>query len=75
MAQCLGHRFGTGCYHRSRSTQMRDNWEKWQLCYKCARILHPKYYEGKNDHGVRTYKGSDTRYSKTPFNLTEEPVT
>jgi len=74
LATCLGHRFGTGCEHRSRSTQMRDNWEKWQLCYKCARLLHPKYYEDKRHHGVKTYPKNDVRYSKVPFNLVEEPT-
>lgn len=52
MATCLGHRYGTGCMYRSRNTQKRDNWEKWQLCYKCARILHPEFYEKKHNHGV-----------------------
>ena len=74
LATCLGHRYGTGCTHRSRSTQKRDNWELWQLCYKCARKLHPEYYKGKKDHGVRTYQGADAKYSKVPFNLVEMPV-
>ncbi len=54
MATCLGHREGTECYHRSRSTQKRDNWELWQLCHKCARELHPEFYKNKKNHGVRT---------------------
>ena len=71
MATCLGHRYGTECYHRSRSTQKRDNWEKWQLCYKCARYLHPEYYKGKKNHGVR--KTSDiTTKTKKPFAIIEE---
>ena len=73
MATCLGHRFGTECYHRSRSTQKRDNWELWQLCYKCARILHPEYYKDKKNHGVRTITRT-TQYSKIPFNLAEMPT-
>ena len=52
MATCLGHKQGTGCYHRSRCTQKRVNWERWQLCHGCARILHPEYYKGKKNHGV-----------------------
>jgi hypothetical protein len=47
MAQCLGHRYGTGCYHRSRTTRNRENWKNWQLCHKCARIIHPEYYANK----------------------------
>ncbi len=72
MATCLGYRFGTGCHHRSRSTQKRDNWEFWQLCYRCARKLHPEYYKDKKDHGVRPMP-SETQYSKIPFNLAEMP--
>ena len=72
MATCLGHRFGTGCNHRSRSTQKRVNWENWQLCHKCARILHPEYYKDKKNHGVRTMPGS--QYSVTPFNIVELPA-
>ncbi len=72
MATCLGHRFGTGCHHRSRSTQKRDNWQKWQLCMKCARILHPKYYENKKNHGVRPMPG-DKQYTKVPFVIAEMP--
>jgi len=71
VATCLGHRQGTGCSHRSRSTQKRDNWENWQLCYECARKLHPKYYKDKKNHGVR--KVSGTQYSNTPFNISEMP--
>ena len=72
MATCLGHRLGTGCTHRSRSTQKRDNWELWQLCYRCARKLHPEYYKNKKDHGVRPM-ARETQYSKIPFNLAEMP--
>ena len=73
MATCLGHREGTGCYHRSRSTQKRENWENWQLCYNCARKLHPKYYANKKDHGVRPMPGNN-QYSKVPFAIAEMPV-
>jgi len=67
MAMCLGHREGTGCYHRSRCTQKRINWEKWQLCHHCARKLHPEFYKDKKNHGVRTV--SDEPYSKVPFGI------
>lgn len=72
LATCLGHREGTGCYHRSRSTQRRVNWEKWQLCHKCARILHPKFYANKKNHGVRPVRG-DGPYSKVPFGISVMP--
>ena len=72
MARCLGYRYGTGCQHRSRSTQRRENWEKWQLCYKCAKVLHPEYYKDKKDHGVRTVSGN--QYSKLPFGISEMPA-
>ncbi len=72
MATCLGYRLGTGCSHRSRSTQKRENWEKWQLCYACARKLHPEYYADKKNHGVR--KVSGTQYSNTPFGIVEMPT-
>ena len=52
LATCLGYRNGTGCTNRSRSTQNQLNWEKWQLCYSCARKLHPEYYANKPNHGV-----------------------
>jgi len=71
---CLGHREGTGCYHRSRSTQKRDNWEKWQLCHKCARILHPEFYKNKKNHGVRPMPGNDKRYSNAPFAIDQMPA-
>ncbi len=51
----MGHRQGTGCYKRSRSTQKRDNWQNWQLCYFCALKLHPQYYIDKKKHGVRPF--------------------
>jgi len=72
LATCLGHRDGTGCFHRSRSTQKRVNWEKWQLCHKCARILHPEFYADKKNHGVRSVPGN-TRYSKVPFAIAAMP--
>jgi len=68
---CLGHRFGTGCYHRSRCTQKRVNWENWQLCHKCARILHPDFYKGKKNHGVRTIP--EDEHKKTPFAIETLP--
>ena len=73
VAQCLGYRFGTGCYKRSRSTQMRDNWQNWQLCMKCARRLHPQYYKDKKNHGVNTFDDPD-RITK-PFMVPNVPLT
>ncbi len=73
MATCLGHKKGTGCFHRSRSTQKRDNWENWQLCHECARKLRPEYYKGKKNHGVRKVKDSH-HYSDLPFNIVEMPT-
>ena len=73
LATCLGHRQGTGCHHRSRSTQKRDNWENWQLCHECARKLHPDFYKGKKNHGVRKVQGT-TRFTEIPFNIAEMPV-
>ena len=72
MATCLGYRQGTGCRHRSRSTQKRDNWELWQLCHECARKLHPEFYKNKKNHGVRKIRG--TPYSDTPFGITQMPI-
>lgn len=72
LATCLGYREGTGCKHRSRSTQKRENWEIWQLCYRCARKLHPEYYANKKDHGVRPMPGD--QYNKTPFGIVELPA-
>ena len=71
MATCLGHRYGTDCTHRSRSTQRRENWENWQLCHKCARILHPEFYKDKKNHGVRTVP--EGKYNKVPFGIVELP--
>ena len=71
LATCLGHRYGTGCYHRSRSTQKRDNWELWQLCYNCARKLHPEYYEDKKHHGVRKAREPE---NTIPFGIEEMPA-
>jgi len=70
---CLGHRYGTGCHHLSRCTQKRENWEKWQLCYKCARILHPECYKNKKHHGVNTMHGNK-KYAKLPFVIDKMPV-
>lgn len=52
MVTCLGHKHGTACYHVTPDPQHSVNWEKWQLCYKCAIKLHPEYYYDKRDHGV-----------------------
>ena len=73
LAMCLGHRFGTGCYHRSRSTQKRDNWEKWQLCHTCARKLHANFYKGKKNHGVRKVR-PNAHYTDIPFGIVEMPA-
>jgi len=74
LATCLGHRFGTGCHHRSRSTQKRDNWEKWQLCMRCARLLHPNFYKNKKNHGVRPFREDGKKYAKVPLVLAEMPT-
>ncbi len=71
MATCLGYRQGTGCTHRSRSTQRRENWELWQLCHKCARILHPDFYKDKKNHGVRTVP--EDEHKKIPFGIVALP--
>jgi len=71
LATCLGYRYGTGCTHRSRCTQKRENWEKWQLCYSCARTLHPEYYKNKKNHGVR--KVIENKY-KIPFAVEKMPL-
>ena len=68
---CLGHKHGTGCYHRSRCTQKRVNWEKWQLCHECARKLHPEFYKDKKNHGVR--KVMDKKYTDIPFGIVAMP--
>ncbi len=72
MATCLGHREGTDCHHRSRSTQKRENWENWQLCFKCARKLHPEFYKDKKNHGVR--KVSGTHFTDVPFSIEALPI-
>ena len=72
MATWLGYRYGTDCMHRSRSTQKRENWELWQLCHKCARILHPEYYKDKKNHGVRT--PCKLEYNKSPFGIVKMVV-
>ena len=73
VAMCLGYRFGTGCKHHSRCTQKRVNWEKWQLCMRCARRLHPEFYKNKKNHGVKTFEDPD----KIPkqFMVTKVPLT
>jgi len=45
MAKCL--RCGKG----GKSRRAR-NWQDWQLCYPCAKILHPKEYEDEHPHGT-----------------------
>lgn len=72
LARCLGYREGTGCTHLSRYTQKRENWENWQLCHKCARILHPEYYKDKRNHGVR--KAAEIKLEDSLFNLIQ-PIT
>jgi hypothetical protein len=47
------------------------NWERWQLCHKCARLLHPEFYKDKKNHGVRTVP--ENEHSKTPFAIQELP--
>ena len=69
IARCLGYREGTDCRHLSRCTQKRENWEKWQLCHTCARLLHPEFYKGKRNHGVR--KVSPIKPENSIFNLVE----
>jgi len=64
---CMGHRLGTGCRHRSRSTQKRENWENWQLCYPCAKKLHPEFYKNKKHHGIKPFPTDDTLYNKLPL--------
>ena len=71
MAQCLGYREGTDCYHRTRDPQKTDNWEKWQLCYKCARIIHPEFYKDEKKHGVKT--ATTGKFSEMPFGIIAMP--
>lgn len=42
---------GTNCTTVSRIPSAH-NWKEWQLCYPCARKLHPEYYAGKKEHGT-----------------------
>jgi len=51
MVRCLGHRIGTDCSKTS-SSPTGVNWSLWQLCYRCAQMLHPEYYLGKIRHGT-----------------------
>jgi len=53
---CIGYKEGTKCNYMSRSPQNRDNWNLWQLCYYCARKLHPEYYRYIKHHGVNKVK-------------------
>ena len=57
---CLGYRHETGCHRRTTKTQNSHNWIEWQLCYNCARRVHPEFYEGKKHHGVRTPEKNKT---------------
>jgi len=47
------------------------NWENWQLCHKCARILHPDFYKDKKNHGVRTIPKDE--HKKIPFAIETLP--
>lgn len=47
MAKCLN--CGSGKGGRSRKSK---NWRSWQLCYECAKELHPKEYENEHPHGI-----------------------
>jgi len=39
------------------------NMRQWQLCYPCAKIEHPEYYNKRANHGVGgTYLGA-ARYA------------
>ena len=28
------------------------NWKEWQLCYRCAKKIHPKAYKDIPNHGT-----------------------
>jgi len=45
MAKCLR------CHKGGKSRRAR-NWQDWQLCYPCAKILHPKEYANEHPHGT-----------------------
>lgn len=71
LATCLGYREGRNCSHRTRSPQKSDNWELWQLCYSCARKLHPEFYINKKNHGVK--KEPKIQFSAIPFAIEKLP--
>jgi hypothetical protein len=56
ITRCLGHIFGTGCMKTRGGSSDAPNWVKWQLCYECAKILQPEFYENKRNHGVGSNK-------------------
>ena len=49
--RCQGHKYGTGCMKTS-SYPDAENWKMFQMCYGCAKKLHPEFYATKPDHGV-----------------------
>ena len=62
MVRCKGHLEGTGCTRASKYTTAM-NWKLWQLCYGCARKLHPEAYEDQPNHGVGDNKLNVKVYS------------
>lgn len=34
---CLGHRFGTSCYKRTKFPHNTPCWNKYQLCARCSK--------------------------------------
>ena len=78
MVLCLGHKKGTGCFIRTRNSQNTVNWENWQLCYSCARKLHPEYYttSGWHQNRILTSHNSDKKHNVTNIgvNVTRETI-
>lgn len=59
MAKCLR------CHKGGKSRRAR-NWQDWQLCYPCAKILHPKEYEDEgpcNPQGTGGRRGGVAQYN------------
>jgi len=56
LAKCLNCGFGG----KSRKAK---NWQKWQLCYQCARELHPEEYENEKRHGTGYRYPKETAYA------------
>jgi len=56
LAKCLNCGF-------SGRTRRAKNWKKWQLCYKCAKILYPEEYENENAHGTGYRYPKETKYA------------